>query len=57
MIWPNPDSVTMYMHIIGINFSKDETKEFENWRIYFKKTLWVTKVFFYFSYFHDILIV
>jgi hypothetical protein len=27
MIGPKPDSVNMYMHIIGIKFSKDETKE------------------------------
>jgi hypothetical protein len=31
MIGPKPDSVNMYMHIIGINFSKDETKEFESY--------------------------
>ncbi len=30
MIGPNPDSVTMYMHIIGIKKNaKDETTEFE----------------------------
>ena len=29
MIWPKPDSVNMYMHIIGLKETKDETKEFE----------------------------
>ncbi len=32
---PKPDSVTMYMHIIGILLIKDETTEFETiWNIY-----------------------
>jgi hypothetical protein len=38
MIGPKPDSVNMYMHIIGINFSKDETKEFEIVVLFNKKT-------------------
>lgn len=29
MIGPKPDSVNMYMHIIGIKNAEDETKEFE----------------------------
>jgi hypothetical protein len=29
MIGPKPDSVNMYMHIIGIKNAKDETTEFE----------------------------
>ncbi len=31
MIWPKPDSVNMYMHIIGLKEIKDETKEFEKY--------------------------
>lgn len=31
MIWPKPDSVNMYMHIIGLKETKDETKEFEKY--------------------------